>query len=137
MTKDSLEKRLLQISNKIINPKIGIVTGTISAIYVYFVNAGHGFTPAALASGKQFAFGFLFGGFLGKICQYFAKIENKYLAWALGKIVPMVIGGSTLYLIHRFSGTPEPSKSILLPTAIGLAIYGPTVISLTRKGYLK
>ncbi|UZE94055.1 MAG: hypothetical protein IB618_00570 [Candidatus Pacearchaeota archaeon] len=135
--KDSLEKRLGGIATKIINPKIGVVTGTISASYAFFVNVGHGLTPAALASGKQFAFSFLFGGFVGKICQYFAKMENKYLAWTLGEIVPSIIMSSTLYTIHKFSGTPEPLKSIILPAAIGLTVYGPAIIYLTRKGYLK
>lgn len=135
--KDSLENKILNISNKIINPKIGAATGTISALSVYFANAPHGFAPAALASGKQFAFSFLSGGFIGKICQYCAKIKNPYLAWTLGEIVPNIIMSSTLYTIHKFSGTPEPLKSIIFPAVIGLTVYGPTIIYLTRKGYLK
>ena len=137
MSKDSLEKRIEGMVTKVINPKIGAATGLIGATYAFFVNYSSGFSPAIMASGKQFLSSFLLGGFIGKTTQYFAKIKNPYLAWTLGEIVPALMANGIFYAVHKLSGTPEPLKSIILPAVIGLTIYSPTIIYLTRKDFLK
>jgi hypothetical protein len=137
MKTNPLENKLNAALTKIINPKIGVVVGTINSTYAYLINANHGFDPAILAAGKQFAFSFFIGGFIGKICQYCARIENKYIAWSLGEIVPFIVANSLLYTIHKLSGTPEPLNSLILPSIIGTFCYSPPIIYLTRKGHLK
>ncbi len=137
VTKDSILSKLNYYTSKVINKKIGVSIGLVAGGWVYYANSEHGFGPAALATSKQFAWSFLFGGSIGRLTQYFARLKNKYLAWTLGEIIPLAIASSTVYAIHKYTSTPEPLRSVTFPAVISAFVFGPIVIYTTRKGHLK
>jgi hypothetical protein len=98
------------------------LTATAGAVIlggiVFMINLDHGASKAFVASVKQGAYTFLFGGFLMKLCENIAlHFTRRSLAIFLAILVPGTLAILLTYLLHHLKGTPEPLASTI-PTMI-------------------
>ena len=103
-------------------------------LIVYYINALHGFMPAAFAAAKQFTYTFFVGGLILRLLNFFLKklahnIQGVIIAVLLNSIVTILL----IYAVHSMKGTPEPFYSTM-PTII-LAPFGFLGVAI-QKGYL-
>ena len=84
---------------------------------VFFINWDAGITMALMASLKQAAYTFLFGGMVIKLCEHLALRFPKYLSLLIATIIPATVAIIATYLVHQFKGTPKPFDSTI-PTII-------------------
>ena len=132
-------RNLLITKNKYFDYKIGLAGGLFMAIVVFIINyRATGETTGALtAAAKQGVYTFFFGGFIMKLCEFFAtRIKLKYIAITIATLIPSIIALLLTFGVHSLRGTPRPVESTI-PTAIfvfpSTAIWG----ILKRKMYLK
>lgn len=132
-------RNLLITKNKYFDYKIGLAGGLFMAIVVFIINyRATGETTGALtAAAKQGVYTFFFGGFIMKLCEFFAtRIKLKYIAITIATLIPSIIALLLTFGVHSLKGTPRPVESTI-PTAFfvfpSTAIWG----ILKRKMYMK
>ncbi len=130
---------LLESESKVFDYKIGLAGGSVMAIVVFIINyrATGEITGALTAAAKQGIYTFFFGGFIMRICEFFAtRIKITYIAIILATLIPSFIALLLTFGVHSLRGTPRPVASTI-PTAFFVfptsAIWG----ILKRKVYMK
>lgn len=96
----------------------GIAGGLVLGVAVWFINVSHGYMGAATAATKQFAYTFLMGGLIMRLCTRIAQRPGSdAIALVLAVATPSAVTIGATFLVHSLRGTPEPALSTL-PVAI-------------------
>jgi len=109
-----------------IDVRSGLIGGTLLATIVWLINASHGVVGASTAALKQFAYTFLMGGLVMRLCTHLALSgTSDGRARLLATAVPSVLTVCATLVVHSLRGTPEPLAStvpaaILSPISFGL-----------------
>lgn len=104
--------------NEWIDVRSGLAGGTLLATAVWFINVSHGAWGATTAALKQFAYTFLMGGLIMRLCTRLAlRPGPDALAFLLAIGVPSAVTIGATFLVHSLKGTPEPALSTI-PVAI-------------------
>ena len=100
--------------NRFIDIKMGFLGAMIMGSIVYWINWDHGWILALIASLKQGAYTFFFGGLFLKMAENIAiNIAKRWLAVMCGAFIPMLITASLTLGLHMLKGTPEPINSTI------------------------
>jgi hypothetical protein len=101
-----------------IDVRSGLIGGSVMAIAVWFINVSHGYFGATTAAAKQFAYTFLMGSLVMRLCTHLALRGRSSLLGLVGAVVaPSMLTVGATYLVHSMRGTPEPVLSTI-PVAI-------------------
>lgn len=107
-------KRLYEIFRSVIDAPLAFLGAISLGAVVFWINLEHGWEPALIAALKQGVYTFFFGGFVLKICAYFAKKTDPLwvaaIAWAL---IPATVTVIATFTVHSLRGTPEPFMSTI------------------------
>jgi hypothetical protein len=96
----------------------GLVGGILLAGCVWFINASHGAEAATTAALKQFAYTFVMGALIMRLCTRLALAgESKPRALTLAIALPSLATIGATFLVHSLRGTPETVFSTL-PVAV-------------------
>lgn len=112
--------RILKITNKYIDYKMGIAGAIFMAAIVFYINYHgtqntHGATTAAL---KQGTYTFFFGGIIMRMSELLVTgIIKRNIALIAACVIPSVIAISLTLGLHSLKGTPKPVLSTI-PTVI-------------------
>lgn len=110
----------------ILDVRSGLVGGGLLAAIVWWINLPHGVTGATTAGLKQFAYTFLMGALIMRLCTRLALSGGPGpRALLLAVLVPSSITIGATFLVHSMRGTPEPVLStlpaaVLSPPAFGV-----------------
>jgi hypothetical protein len=101
-----------------IDVRSGLAGGLLMGGAVFFINLSHGTLGATTAALKQFAYTFLMGSLIMRLCTALALRKGPDAVMIPVSIaVPSVVTiGATLF-VHSLRGTPEPLLSTI-PVAI-------------------
>jgi hypothetical protein len=101
-----------------IDVRSGLAGGLLMGGAVFFINLSHGTLGATTAALKQFAYTFLMGSLIMRLCTALAlrKGADAVMIPAAIVIPSIVTIGATLF-VHSLRGTPEPLLSTL-PVAV-------------------
>jgi len=103
---------------EVLDVRSGLVGATLLGAIVWLINSGHGALGASTAALKQFAYTFLMGGLIMRLCTRLALVPGRNArALALAVVVPSLVTVSATFLVHSLRGTPEPLLSTV-PAAI-------------------
>jgi hypothetical protein len=117
-----------------IDVRSGLAGGVVMGAAVFFINLSHGTLGASTAALKQFAYTFLMGSLIMRLCTALALRKGPDAATISAAIVvpSAVTIGATLF-VHSLRGTPEPLLSTI-PVAVvspaGFAFWSRRVRSL-------
>lgn len=101
-----------------IDVRSGLAGGLLMGGAVFFINLSHGTLGATTAALKQFAYTFLMGSLIMRLCTALALRKGPDVVMIPAAIViPSIVTiGATLF-VHSLRGTPEPLLSTI-PVAI-------------------
>lgn len=103
---------------RLIDARSGLLGASLLAAIVWGINFPHGVLGASTAALKQFAYTFLMGGLIMRLCTRLSLAKRPdVVALALAVGVPSLVTVCATFLVHNLRGTPEPLLSTL-PAAI-------------------
>ena len=130
----SFFRRSVEKSSKHINYKMGSLAGLIGGGIVYYINASHGFLPAAGGFGKQFLYNVFVAGFNIKTCEKLSRrIKSKPSALIASTILPTAQAFVITYGIHKLGGTPEAFDSSIWQVYVNAPIFFALGMNYRRK----
>ena len=118
-----------------IDVRSGLVGATLLAGIVYGINSAHGAFGASTAALKQFAYTFLMGGVIMRLCTRLALARRPATsAFALAVAVPSLVTVSATFVVHNLRGTPEPLWSTVPAAVLSPLAFGFWAWRVRRKG---
>jgi hypothetical protein len=101
-----------------IDVRSGLAGGLLMGGAVFFINLSHGALGATTAALKQFAYTFLMGSLIMRLCTALALRKGPDAVMIPAAIlIPSVVTIGATFFVHSLRGTPEPLLSTL-PVAI-------------------
>lgn len=102
----------------LLDVRSGLVGAALLASIVFGINLSHGTGGAATAAAKQFAYTFLMGGLVMRLCTRLALgSRGDATSLVLAVSVPSLVTVSATLVLHSLRGTPEPLWSTV-PAAV-------------------
>src|SRR3989344_9101950 len=116
------------------NVKFAIISASVNGLIAAGVNHAHGLQEMVEAGGTQGLASFFMTGITSRIVQHFSPIDNKFISYSFGSLVPASLTFGMSYVAHKLNSTPEVIESLVAPTLISfITSFGTNYI--TRKGY--
>lgn len=109
--------------NKYFDLKLGLISGLLMGVIVFFINWDHGMGNGLIAASKQAFYTFFAGGIMMRMTENIAsRFSNDFAVIFSAVPIPTTIAVTLTYLLHSIKGTPEPLNSTI-PTML-LAPFG-------------
>lgn len=117
------------------NHKFATISAVANGIIASGVNYSHGSFESISAGGIQAISSFISTGVTARIVQHFSPIQNKFVSYFFGSLVPATATFAISYIGHKINGTPELLESCIAPTLIS---YTTSYVTnyITRRGYM-
>ncbi len=130
-----LESIITNLYHNSFNPKFAVISACFNGPIAAAVNSPHGRYEMFMACGTQAISSFISTGFTARLVQHFSPINNRFLSYFLGSLIPATATFGLSLLAHYINDTPEMIKSCFAPTTIS---YSTSLITnyITRRGYL-
>lgn len=104
--------------NKYFDLKLGLISGLLMGVIVFFINWDHGIGNGLIAASKQAFYTFIAGGIMMRMTENIAsQFSNDFVALFSAVFIPTTIAVTLTYLLHSIKGTPEPLNSTI-PTML-------------------
>ena len=123
--------------NKIFNHKIAVISILSFGVITFIINLNGAIILTILAAFKEMIFRFIFSGFTGRLLQ---RMSEKYregvrFYFAMG-FIPTIIALIITFVLHYFTYTPHPIKTVLVNTILTF-ISGIGTAFLFKRGWMK
>ncbi len=117
------------------NLKFAIISAVTNGAIAAGVNYEHGNLEMITAGSTQAVASFLSTGFTGRLVQHFSPINNPFISYFFGSLVPAAATFTISYISHKINETPQLLESCIAPVVIS---YTTSYITnfITRKGYM-
>lgn len=131
----NLGERVHTLYHGTFNAKFALISATCNGPIAAVVNAPHGPGEALAAGLSQSISSFLSTGVTARVVQHFSPIENPWVSYFFGSLIPAAMTFGLSYGGHWINDTPELLKSCIAPTLIS---YTTSYVTnyITRRGYL-
>ena len=105
-----------------IDVRSGLAGGLMMGGAVWFINVSHSYLGATTAALKQFAYTFVMGSLIMRLCTRLALREGPdALMLSLAVLAPSCLTIAATFVVHSLKGTPEPALSTI-PVAVASPI---------------
>ncbi len=131
----TLAETVTSAYHKLFNAKFAAISAACNGPIAAWVNHDHGTLEAMAAGATQAASSFISTGLTARLVQHFSPIENRFISYFFGSLIPATATFLLSYAGHWLNDTPERLESCIAPTIIS---YGTSYVTnyITRRGYL-
>lgn len=130
-----LNNTLKTLYHSSFNPKFAAISAVANGTIAGGVNHAHGSLEMLAAGVTQAVASFISTGITARIVQHFSPIENRFISYFFGSLIPATATFLISYVGHEINGTPELLESCVAPTLISYATSYVTNY-ITRRGYM-
>lgn len=103
---------------RIFNWKISLLSIASFGIITFIINLNGSILLTIFAAFKEMVFRFFWGGFTGRLVQRISDNNKPVKAYVLGSIIPTLIALVITFVIHYFTLTPHPLKTVAINTVL-------------------
>lgn len=130
-----IEKMVTNLYRNLFNAKFAVISAGFNGPIAAAVNYTHSPLEIIMAGGTQAVSSFISTGITARLVQHFSPINNMFISYFLGSLVPATATFLLSYAGHYINDTPELLESCIAPTTISyVTSWGTNFI--TRRGYL-
>ncbi|HLC67080.1 MAG TPA: hypothetical protein VJK52_05570 [Candidatus Nanoarchaeia archaeon] len=131
----NLRDRVQRLYHSTFNAKFALISAACNGPIAAAVNAQHGPGEALAAGLSQAISSFLSTGVTARVVQHFSPMENRFVSYFFGSLIPATMTFGLSYAAHHINGTPEQLESCIAPTVIS---YSTSYVTnyITRRGHL-
>tara|TARA_Y100000034_G_C6885511_1_gene406542 strand:- start:1355 stop:1729 length:375 start_codon:yes stop_codon:yes gene_type:complete len=122
--------------NKIFNWKISLISITSFGIITFIINVNGAIWLTIFAALKEMLFRFFWGGFTGRLLQRIGDRTTGVTSYTLAAIIPTVLAFILTFVLHYFTLTPHPMKTVGVNTFLTL-ISGIATMFLFKRGLMR